>query len=146
MKGEEKQSIEEVLENEGVYISTTVGMSMYPMLRNRRDTIIIRPCNRKLKKYEIALYKRGEKYILHRVVKVLPDSYVICGDNCRWKEYGIQEDQITGVLWEFYRDGKKVKLNGIIYQIYARIWVAMFPFRNIVWNMKKRLGKFYSQR
>lgn len=45
--------IEETLEKEGVYVSTTVGTSMYPMLRNRRDTIIISPCDTKLKKYDI---------------------------------------------------------------------------------------------
>ena len=39
----EKSHIEDVLAENGVFVSTTVGMSMYPMLRNRRDTIIIRP-------------------------------------------------------------------------------------------------------
>ena len=33
--------IEDVIQKDGVYVSTTAGVSMYPMLRNRRDTIII---------------------------------------------------------------------------------------------------------
>ena len=75
---------------------------MYPMLRDRRDTIMIRPVEGRLKKYDVPLYRRGyrrgEAYVLHRIVKVLPDSYVICGDNCFKKEYGIREEQILGVL------------------------------------------------
>ena len=33
---------------------------------------------RRLKKYDVPLYRRGADYVLHRVVKVLPESYVIC--------------------------------------------------------------------
>ena len=36
------KEIEQVLETEGVCVSTTVGTSMYPMLRNRRDTIVVK--------------------------------------------------------------------------------------------------------
>ena len=80
--------IEDVLREKGLYVSTTAGVSMYPMLRDRRDTIMIRPAEGRLKKYDVPLYRRGEAYVLHRIVKVLPDSYVICGDNCFKKEYG----------------------------------------------------------
>ena len=49
----ESLHIEEVLKEKGIYISTTVGSSMCPMLRSCRDTIIIRPVNGRLKKYDI---------------------------------------------------------------------------------------------
>lgn len=35
-----KLTIEEALESQGFYMSTTVGVSMFPLLRNRRDTIL----------------------------------------------------------------------------------------------------------
>ena len=69
-----KHKIEEILQKEGCLVTTTAGVSMYPMLRNRRDTVVIRPAAGRLKKYDVALYKRGESYVLHRVVKVLPDG------------------------------------------------------------------------
>ena len=90
--------IEEVLEQKGVYVSTTAGVSMYPLLRHRKDTIVIHSVEGRLKKYDIPLYKRGEAYVLHRIVKVNPDNYVICGDNCLKREYGITDEQIIGVL------------------------------------------------
>ena len=69
--------IEDILRQEGFYTSTTRGISMYPMLRDGRDTVIIRPPEGRLRKYDVPLYRVGPKYVLHRVIQVLPDGYVI---------------------------------------------------------------------
>lgn len=135
------QRIEEVLKEKNVYVSTTVGVSMYPMLRNRRDTIVIRPYEGRLKKYDVPLYKRGNDYVLHRIVKVLPDSYVICGDNCLNKEYGITDEQILGVLTEFYRDGTHIDMSSAGYRLYARTWVALYPLRTALKKMRAAAGR-----
>lgn len=123
--------IEDILEEEGVFVSTTVGVSMYPMLRNRRDTIIVRPYEGRLKKYDVPLYKKADKYVLHRIIEVRPDSYVICGDNCTQKEYGITDEQILGVLTGFYRGSKQVNMDGWRYKLYARVWCKTFPLRRL---------------
>lgn len=69
-----KLTIEEALESQGFYMSTTVGVSMFPLLRNRRDTILIRPVTEPLKKYDVPLYKRGNNYVLHRIVKITQED------------------------------------------------------------------------
>lgn len=127
----DKKTIEDVLKNEGVFVSTTVGTSMYPMLRNRRDTIIVSPYEGRLKKYDVPLYKRNSDYILHRIVEVRPDSYVICGDNCERKEYDITDEHILGVLTGFYRGSKQINMNGWMYKTYVNVWVFLFPLRKI---------------
>lgn len=132
----EKKQIEDVLREEGVFVGTTAGSSMYPMLKNRRDTIIIRPYEGRLKKYDVPLYKRGDKYILHRIIKVLPDSYIIRGDNCIRKEYGITDGQILGVLDGFYRKGKEVDMEGAAYRMYVRVWCALFPLRFVCQRLR----------
>lgn len=118
------KKIEEILEEEGVYVSTTSGVSMEPMLRDRRDTIVVSPVSERLRKYDVALYKRHDGYVLHRVVRVLPDSYVICGDNCVALEKGITDGQILGRLDHFYRKGKKISLDSLSYRVYCRyiVW------------------------
>ena len=90
---------------------------MYPLLRDRRDNIVVRPCSGRLKKYDVPLYKRGNEYVLHRIIKVLPDGYVICGDNCINKEYNIKDENILGVLTEVYRNDKKINMDGLPYKI-----------------------------
>lgn len=94
--------IEDILLREGAYATATQGASMYPMLRQGRDTVIIRPPEGRLRKYDVPLYRVGPKYVLHRVVRVLPDGYVIRGDNCLCNEH-VRDAQIIGVLAGFYR-------------------------------------------
>jgi signal peptidase I len=140
-----ERTIEEVLKEDGVFVSTTAGMSMYPMLRNRRDTIIVKPYEGRLKKYDIPLYKRNGTYILHRIVKVLPDSYVICGDNCEQREYDISDKQILGVLTGFYRDSEEIDMQGWKYRLYARFWCFTFPIRIGYRKVRRLLGRIYKK-
>lgn len=132
----ETRHIEDILAAEGVYVSTTSGVSMYPMIRNRRDTIIVTPCSGRLKKHDVPLYKRGDAYVLHRIIKVLPDSYVIRGDNCRYSERGITDGDILGVLTGFYRGGKKVDLDSKAYKTYVYLCRASYPLRWIYYFSK----------
>ena len=145
--------IEDVIEKQGFYAGTTVGISMYPMLRHRRDTIVLKPKTGRLKKYDVPLYKVGDKYVLHRVIKVLPDGYIIRGDNLIIKER-VRDDQILGVLKEFYRNPKNVNvsnaktlsetkpvnMNGFKYKLYVRVWHYSFPIRIIYKKFRHFVG------
>ncbi len=120
-------NIEKILSEDGVFVSTTSGVSMYPLLRHRRDTIIITPTTGRLKKYDVPLYRRGNEYVLHRIIKVLPDSYIIRGDNCILLEH-VKDDEIIGELTGIYRKEKEVNMHGWCYKLYSRIIVLINPF------------------
>ena len=61
-------TLEQELREGKTCVSTTVGDSMEPMLRNRKDTVIIKPVSGKLKRYDLPLYRRPDgKYVLHRI-------------------------------------------------------------------------------
>ena len=49
------RTIEEIIATDGVYVSTSAGVSMLPMLRDRKDTIVLRGFSGKLKKYDVIL-------------------------------------------------------------------------------------------
>ena len=132
----ESKRIEDCLKEDGIYVGLTKGVSMRPMLREGRDTILISPLEGRLKKYDVPLYRRRESYVLHRVVKVRKDGYVICGDNCIAKEYGISEEQIVGVLSGFRRGEKYVAIDSPCYLFYAKVWVAIYPIRRIFMQAK----------
>ncbi len=95
-------TIEEVLLQTGKYIGPTVGVSMLPMLKERRDTIVVTAKTDRLKPLDVALYKRGDAYILHRVLKVTESGYIIRGDNC-YEDEIVPEGTVIGVLTEFFR-------------------------------------------
>ena len=102
-------SFEKILDKEGQLIYSNVGDSMLPLIRQGRDLLVIRRQTGRLKKYDVPLYRRDSgQYVLHRVLKVRDNDYVICGDN-RWhRETGITDRHILGVLTAIIRDGKEV--------------------------------------
>ena len=131
----EPRKIEDVLAVEGFYLGPPVGVSMWPMLRNRHDVMMVVPAARELRRYDVALYRRGEKYVLHRVVGHYENGsekgYVICGDNCVTLEY-IPCENVLGVLSGFYRDGHRIDCGTSRgYHAYSKLWVALFPVRKV---------------
>ena len=144
----EPRKIEDVLAAEGFYLGPPVGVSMWPMLRNRHDVMMVVPAARELRRYDVALYRRGEKYVLHRVVGHYENGsekgYVICGDNCVTLEY-IPRENVLGVLSGFYRNGRHIDCETSRgYHAYSKLWVALFPVRKVCKSasaMVRRAGK-----
>ncbi len=134
-------NITELLEKDGVYVSTTSGVSMYPLLRNRRDTIVVVRPSERLKKYDVALFLRGEKYVLHRVIKVLEDGYLIRGDNCIAPEH-VKDSQVIGVLSEICRGGKQLDLNGKGYKAYTRLIIFCHPLVSLKLRVRSLLHRW----
>lgn len=128
-----KSTFEEQLAQNSKLIYTNKGDSMMPLIKQDRDLLIIEPANGRLKKYDVPLYRRDSgQYVLHRILKVREDDYVICGDN-RWvKEYGIQDRHIIGVLTAVVRDGKEISVNNWKYKLYVHLWCDMFPIRAFI--------------
>ncbi len=123
-------TFEETLAKEGVLIYTTTGVSMRPLLRQRLDIVEIRPKGPgRCQKYDVVLYKRHGHYILHRILKVRTRDYVIAGDHNIWREYGITDDQILGVLTRIIRNGKTITPDRFLYRLYAHLWADFFPIR-----------------
>ena len=130
MNEAEQSTFETELERSGTLIYQNVGTSMMPLLRQHRDLMVIqkRPEGR-LSKYDAVLYKRGEKYILHRILKVRKDDYVICGDHQWRREYGVRDEQILGVLSAVVRDGVEIPVTDRKYRCYVHLWCDFFYIR-----------------
>ena len=143
------ESIEALLEREGAYVSVVVGHSMEPMLKERLDTVMVTPCSGRLKKYDVALYRVGDKLVLHRVVRVLPDSYVMCGDNCVILESGITDADVIGRLERAWRGEKEIALDSFGYKLYSRLRVLGFPLRRLYRRLRgatvSRLKKIFKK-
>lgn len=140
------KSFEEEINEKGKIVFTNVGNSMYPLIRQDKDIMIIEKATGRLKKYDVPLYKRDDgKYVLHRILKVRKNDYVICGDHCYVKEYGITDTKIIGVLKSVIRNGKEVKTTDFKYRVYTHLWCDCFYIRafilrsvNFVRRMKNR--------
>ncbi len=120
----------EYLENYGRLTYRFKGVSMMPMLRQGKDSFtVVKKTEARCKKYDVVLYRRKEQYVLHRVVKVLPEGYIILGDNCLYKEKNIAEEQILGVMESFTRGEKEISVENFWYKLYSRAWYFLYPLR-----------------
>ena len=106
----------------------------------KRDLFTITKKQGRCRKYDVALYKRADgAYVLHRIVKVLPDGYVFLGDNCLNKEYGITDQDILGVMTSFVRDGKEHAADAGGCLLYAKLWYMIYPVRSLWKRLKMRI-------
>lgn len=104
------------------------GNSMRPMLASGRDSVIlILPGNEK--KGDVVLYQRENgQYVLHRIIDVTEDGYIISGDNQAMRE-PVKKQQLVAVMEGFIRKGKTYSKDAKIYRLYQTMWVELFFLR-----------------
>lgn len=141
----ESLSFEQVLQRNGQLVYTNVGNSMWPLIRQDKDLVVISPKPQgRLKRYDVPLYRRDSdrlagngKHVLHRILRVTPSGYVISGDN-RWNlERDITDRHIIGVLSAVIRGGanpntdnaRTILVTDRAFRIYTHIWCDLFLLR-----------------
>ena len=133
--------MEKTLLEKGQLISAPIGISMLPLIRPNRDVVVLKN-NLEPQKYDVVLYKRANgKYILHRILDVLPDSYVLCGDNQWVREYGIKREQILAVMEGFYRDDKYISRDIKSYRLYVKVWCLSLTCRRMILLVNNMINK-----
>ena len=133
-------SFEELLETKGYIVYRTVGYSMLPLLRQKRDIVEIRPKGaERCRKNDVVLYKRNNNYILHRILEVCPNGYIIAGDNNTFLERDISDNQILGIMRSIVRNGKKINMDSIRYRAYVHIWCDLYPARIFILRTIRRI-------
>lgn len=135
--------IREILAESGEVSFVSAGVSMLPTIRDRKDTVtLVRPQG-KLKKGDVPFYQRDNgQYILHRVIYVNGDTYVMRGDNQWENEYNVRHDQIIGVLHSFDRDGKTYKVTDTCYKLYVKFLPLIRYSRKYYYLLKSNVYAF----
>ena len=117
------------------------GTSMLPMLRQNLDSVILKKADRRLKKYDLPLYRRKNgQFVLHRVVGVKKDSYVMCGDNQHQYEHGIKDEQILAIVEGFYRGDTYISTNDKKYRSYCKKQVLKQHMRFVYLKLRHIAG------
>lgn len=145
----DKTTFEEEINRNGILAYTNIGCSMMPLLRQNRDLMIIEKVHGRCRKYDVPLYKRKNgMYVLHRILKVRENDYVLCGDHCWQKEYGVTDKQIIGILTAVVRDGKTIPVTDWRYRAYVHLWCDFFYLRAGILRLKaflRRVKAFLSR-
>ncbi len=139
-------SFEELLKKDDYIVYTNVGCSMLPLLRARQDIIEIRRKGPdRCKKYDVVLYKYGDKYLLHRILKVKQEGYDIAGDNNTFVEKNISEEMILGIMTRVVRNGKTITPDNAFYKLYVHVWCDAYPVRMWIIRTKRQAKRLLSK-
>ena len=97
--------MKEVIDSGGEFTFGPQGVSMLPLIRQGRDQVVLVKADG-VKKGDAVFYQRDDgQFVLHRIVKVRKNSYVMCGDNQFELEYGITDNHILAKMKAVIRDG-----------------------------------------
>lgn len=132
------------LKAHGMCLCKTEGDSMQPMLTEGKSTVIIKTPTFPLKKYDIPVYRREDRWVMHRIVHVTKKGgYIICGDNRAHLERDITEKDIVGVLAGYYEGDTFVDVyTDKAYLAYAKRVCRTYPIRFCTHAFKKMCQLF----
>ena len=136
-----KIDIKTLLQTEGRFVGTTMGVSMRPMIISGRDVVVVEKKKERLKPFDVALYMRNDKdYILHRVLKVTENGYIIRGDNC-YKDEIVKEEDVIGVLTQYFKKERPIFMDDKKYLRYVKRRLFWYKPRKFFVITKQKLRK-----
>ena len=135
----ETVAYEELLKQEGKIITHVVGWSMLPLLYDRESIVIVESADRiPPGRGDVVLYKTGDRYLLHRILHVREDEYLIRGDNTQVMEH-IPKHSVLATMTGFYRhpDSRLISRNSLSYGIYR----TLLPCIRVMHRNKSRIKR-----
>lgn len=131
--------IREVTSAGGKFRIYPKGVSMLPLVRGKKDSVILTAPDKPVVG-DIILYRRVSGYALHRIVDKDENGFVCCGDNQNFNEYGIAPEQIIAKVAAIYRGKYRISNDNILYRVYTKIMI----WRVRVRGLAKRLKHFFA--
>lgn len=136
--------IDEVISSGGEFRMYPRGVSMLPLLVQGEDSVVLVSLG-DVCVNDMILYRRDNgQFVLHRLVKIEGDEYVMCGDNQGELERGIKREHLLAKVKYFYKKDKKVTLDDKSYQKHLkglparRRWLRL---RGLLARVKNKIFK-----
>lgn len=145
----EYSSFEKELAENGKLVYTNVGVSMMPLIREKRDVILMERLDDAPKRFDVVLFRRDGiegrgHYVLHRVLRVRRDGrFLIAGDHDASGEI-VEKDHILGRMTSLLRDGKPYRFSGFRYWCYLHLWCAPYRLRFFFLRAVRKIRYLFS--
>lgn len=111
------------LDRHKTLLLTPQGYSMWPLITNRRDSVLLEKRERPLKKGEVALFLDDSgKLVLHRVIAVRNGVYDFRGDGQMSVEKNIPENRVYAVMKGLYHKDSFMDVSKLGFRAYSAIW------------------------
>jgi hypothetical protein len=134
---------EELLDaGKGVRITVT-GMSMYPFLRENKDSVeLVKASYKEVKRGDILLVlKDGEHYVLHRIFFKRKKHFYLNGDAQQWFEGPIYPEQLIAKVSKVFRGDRCIDCKDKGWRVLSFLWCLVFPLRYLAIKSYRRLHR-----
>lgn len=107
------------------------GNSMNPFMVDRRDKVTIAPLSRKPRIGDLLLAYETlhQRYVLHRLIRIKNEIYVLMGDGNIKGTESIREEDILGIVTDIIRKGKHHSVSSSCWKSYSAVWTRLLPLR-----------------
>lgn len=113
------------------------GTSMTPFLGHLRDSVTLAPIGqRRIRRGDIVLYQRTSghmrAYVMHRVIGITKQGFVMCGDAQTKKERGVAPESLMAIAVAARRKGRTISEKSFIWFFFKHIWRVLRPLRPFI--------------
>lgn len=137
------------LQKNGVIAFVPGGNSMWPFIKNRKQSVIVKTISEDIKPYDVIFYLRPQgTFVLHRVIEVLEDGFICSGDS-QLETERVKKEWVFGIMDGFYKGKKYISVQDEKYKKQVEKWykstkkrereIKSFYFFERVKNKLKRI-------
>lgn len=128
--------VRQALNDGGQFKLLVTGGSMFPFIKHLRDSVfLVHPSSRKTRRGDIVLIERETKQlVLHRIIKMKPDGFIMNGDAQNWDEF-VPFEQVVAVVSKIERKGRLISCDSRGYRFLSGLWMLLRPFRGLLLKM-----------
>jgi hypothetical protein len=118
---------------------------MSPFLRHLRDSVILTSAaGLTPQRGDIVLIRRrkSDSYVLHRVIILKPDGFIMNGDAQTWTEF-VPFEQVIAVVCAIERKGRLISCENRLYRFLSGLWISLRPIRRLLFKIRRILAIIY---
>lgn len=107
------------------------GVSMFPLMRNGKDEVVLYPCKgEELKPMDVVLFRYRGKHLLHRIIRREGDCLYIQGDGSYVAKESCNVADVVGKMHAVIRPGgRRVSVESRSWRIQSLLWQKTGAFR-----------------
>ena len=117
------------------------GHSMFPLLRNERDEVVLHPCTEaELQPMDVVLFRHQGRHVLHRILRREGDRLLIQGDGSFVARETCTVGDVIGKVRSVVRpSGKELSVDHWRWRFPSFVWQHLGVLRNPLLRVLRRL-------
>lgn len=121
------------------------GDSMFPLLRNGRDGVLLHPCTaEELAPMDVVLFRYRGKHVLHRILRREGDMLFLQGDGSFVAKETCTVSDVVGKVREIVRpSGKTISVTDWKWRLPSRLWRGLGVLRTPCLRVLRYLDRIF---